>query len=205
MRPPAALALLPFVSAAAFAAPAPLLRHDFDTPATQWAEMFADTTGPTVFADAQWIDVPAPPGAATPTSPGLVVTMDSSAGAEGWEAFVLSGPLALKNTAPARDQLALAFTLAASAAHPVIVRIESLDTAKNPTGGLEARVTPAAPDTPARHTLPLTSFRPFGPGAFDPAAPFVQLTFAISSPWPLAAGHRLAIDDVACVATPASP
>jgi hypothetical protein len=178
-----------FLVALAFVA-APLLSFDFNTPATQWPELFADTSGPTVFAEADWGPAPA--------SPGLVVTMDSSAGNATWETFAMSGPLAVKNTEATLARLSLAFSLSASAAHPVIVRIESLDASRNRTGALERRVQPAAaaPADLQRHTLALDTFKPHGPGTFDPTAPFIQLVFAIDQAWPAAAGHVLRIDDV---------
>lgn len=177
------LATAPFAASAGA-----LLSFDFNTPATQWPDLFTDTSGPTVFAEAEW--------GPAPTSPGLIVTMDSRAGNAKWETFALSGPLAVKNTEKALARLTLAFSLSASATHPVIVRIESLDATHTRTGGLERRVQSTAADSVQRHVVGLDTFKSFGEGTFDPTAPFLQIIFAIGHEWPAAAGHVLRIDDV---------
>lgn len=214
MRPPTLLAALltltfaPFVVAVRASTPAPaniLLAYDFDTPASQWMELYADSSGPTVFADAMW--GPVPGVAATAASPGLIVTMDTTAGNTAWETFVLSGPLAVKNTETSLARLSLAFSLSTSSALPVIIRLESLDASRNRTGGIERRVHPGAPATVERHIVMLDTFKPFGEGSFDPAAPFVQLILATDQAWPASTDHRLTLDDVryATQSAPSAP
>ncbi len=96
-------------------------------------------------------------------------------------ATISSGPLAVKSGGADLEKLTLAFSLSASAALPVHVRIESYDAGKSRTGGLETVIYPAAPDFHQRYALDLASFKPSGIGTFAPNASFVSFTFSIAS------------------------
>lgn len=76
--------------------------------------------------------------------------------------LISSGPLALRNTETNLGKLTLAFMLSASAARPVMVRVESFDTKKKRTGGLERTISPAAPDFYGRYALDLSGFKAVG-------------------------------------------
>ena len=88
-----------------------------------------------------------------------------------------SGPLPIKNRETNLGKLTLAFSLSASAATPVSVRVESFDKNKKRSGGLETTIYPAAPDFYQRFALDLDKMKPSGAGKFAPDAPFVGFSF----------------------------
>ena len=91
---------------------------------------------------------------------------------------IASGPLPIANTETNLGKLTLAFNLSASAAKPVMVRVESFDQNKKRSGGLQTTIYPAAPNFYQRFALELSDFAPDGEGKFAPAAPFIAFTFA---------------------------
>ena len=133
----------------------------------------------------------------TQASGGLLLAAGSAPDGA-WTAGVVSGPLPVRNTEKELGKLTLSFSLSASLARPVAVRLESLDANKQRTGGLETLIYPAAPDFYQRYALDLSTMKPAGAGAFDPAAPFVQVGFEIGSAggWPGAVRHELRVDNV---------
>jgi hypothetical protein len=140
-------------------------------------------------------------GAST-ASGGLLLSVNSSAATGPWTATLDSGVLSLlaPNTR-GLGFLTLAFSLEASSAHPVRVRIESYDNASVRTGGLQTLVFPAAGDFYQRYALDLDKMTPDGPGAFVPTDPKVRIFFELDSAagatgWPAAAGHTLRIDNL---------
>jgi hypothetical protein len=131
-------------------------------------------------------------------SGGLLLVVDAAAARGAWKAGLASGPLALKNAETNLGKLTLGFNLSVSAARPVRVRIESFDARRRRTGGLEARVYPAAPDFYQRYALDLSAMEAAGGGAFNPTDPFVGFTFALDAAdgWAPATRHELRLDNV---------
>ena len=131
-------------------------------------------------------------------SGGLRLAVKAAAARGAWKAGLGSGPLALKNAETHLGKLTLAFNLSVSAARPVRVRIESFDARRRRTGGLEARVYPAAPDFYQRYALDLSAMQAVGGGSFNPTDPFVGFTFALDAAdgWAAATRHELRLDNV---------
>lgn len=95
-------------------------------------------------------------------------------------AFV-SGKLPIRCRETDPNKLTLSFSLSASSTRPVTVRVESFDTAKKRTGGLETQIFPAAPQFYQRYSIDLFQMKAFGFGRFRPTDPFVQFIFAVQS------------------------
>lgn len=139
-----------------------LLRFDFDTTAG-WQLPPAPGAGT--------IDV-----AKTATgSAGLQATFDGGLGGTP----LTSGRLAVSGTQKDLAKLTLSFSLAASAARPVGVKIESFDADKKPTGALTGTVYPAGKDFYQRFVLDLGRLTPAGAGKFNPADPFVAFSIDV--------------------------
>lgn len=162
-----------------------LLRYDFNGPVA-------------------WRQKPAP-GAGTIDSAGrrkgsggLLLVVKAAAARGAWKAGLRSGPLALRNAETNLGKLTLAFNLSVSAVHPVKVRIESFDSRRRRTGGLEARVYPAAPGFYQRYALDLATMEAVGGGSFGPTDPFVGFTFELDGAdgWAPATRHELRLDNV---------
>jgi hypothetical protein len=118
-----------------------------------------------------------------------------------WSAALVSGPLPVRTPETNLGKLTLSFSLSASAARPVIVRVESFNAAKRRTGGLSGLIYPAAPDFFQRYALDLSTLKRSGKGRFQPTDPFVQFTFEMGSAaggpeTPTAAECRLRMDNV---------
>jgi len=162
-----------------------LLQFDFDGPAA-WPQKPTPGAGT--------IDV----AGALEGSGGLVLVVQPPAAKGSWTAGLGSGPLDVRNGETSLGKLTLAFNLSVSAVHPVRVRIESFDAQRRRTGGLEARVYPAAPDFYQRYALDLATMQPVGGGAFNPTDPFVGFTFELGAAdgWEPAARHELRLDNV---------
>lgn len=133
----------------------------------------------------------------TQPSGGLVWRGEVVRAASGWTAGFSSGRLALRNAETNVGKLTLSFSLSSSMARPVTVRLASLDSRGQRTGGLEATVCPAAPDFHQRYALDLSQMKASGTGAFSPTAPFVQMAFEIGDAqgWPVGK-HELRLDNV---------
>ncbi|MBC8011131.1 MAG: chitobiase/beta-hexosaminidase C-terminal domain-containing protein, partial [Burkholderiales bacterium] len=135
-------------------------------------------------------------------SGGLLLAVNSSAATGAWTATLDSGVLSLL-TANTRGLgfLTLAFSLEATSAYPVRVRIESYNSSSLRTGGLQTLIYPAAGEFYQRYALDLDKMTPDGPGAFVPTDPKVRIFFELDSTangtgWPAAAGHALKIDNI---------
>ncbi len=137
-------------------------------------------------------------------SSGLQLTVDSSAATGNWSAGMNSGVLNLLTiNTRGTNFLTLAFSLSASSAYPVRVRIESYDNAATParTGGLQTLIYPAAGDFYQRYALDLDKMTPEGAGAFVPSASKVRISFELDSTangtgWPTGTAHTLKIDNI---------
>ncbi|MBC8008623.1 MAG: Ig-like domain repeat protein [Burkholderiales bacterium] len=184
---------------------ATLLRSDFEA-SNPWSALTAyqQSAAGTVSAAATYdaaagtIDL-----AGTSTnSKGLQLAVDSSAATGTWTAGLDSGVLSLltPNTR-GLGFLTLSFSLTATSAHPVRVKIESYNSSSVRTGGLSTLVFPAAANFYHRHAIDLDTMTPDGPGAFVPGDPQVRIFFELDSTangtgWPAAAGHVIQIDNI---------
>ncbi|HEV7300317.1 MAG TPA: right-handed parallel beta-helix repeat-containing protein [Tepidisphaeraceae bacterium] len=136
-------------------------------------------------------------------SGGILLTAEVGEANGEWHALFTSGLLAAANTETNLGKLTLSFDLSTSIARPVTVRFESFDANKRRTGGLETVVYPAAPDFYVRSAIDLSTMKRSGEGTFNPADPFVQISYVMSGPaFPASASHSLRIDNV-CYASPA--
>ena len=115
-----------------------------------------------------------------------------------WTATLDSGPLAVKNTVSDLGKLTLAFDLTSSGKLPVRVYVESFDSSRQRSGGLQTTIHPAAADFYQRYALDLNTMKPKGEGTFDPTAAFVGFTFEIGTAlgWQAATYHELRLDNV---------
>jgi len=135
-------------------------------------------------------------------SAGLKLAVNSSAATGTWTAGLDSGVLSLlaANTRAA-GFLTLSFSLSASSAYPVRVKIESYNSGNVRTGGLATLIFPAAPDFYQRYAIDLDKMTADGSGTFNPADPKVRIFFELDSTangngWPIGAAHSLKIDNV---------
>ena len=183
-----------------------LLSIDFDATNPLPALAASSTQEPKasgVAARANWVaDVGTIREEGTCTRTGAIrLQVDASDTAKAWSGALTTGGLAVQNGETNLAKLTLAFDLRTSSARPVVVRIESLDTAKRRTGRLERVIHPAAPKDYQRFAFELSDMKPAGDGAFDPTAPQVSITFEINSSvagigWPACAGHELCVDNL---------
>jgi hypothetical protein len=172
-----------------------LLQFDFNQAVT-WPQALQKTNAPAVgvlAAKVGTIDV----AGSKEASGGLLLIVDRPA-REGWSSSIQSGLLALQNRETNLGKLTVSFSLSASRALPVKVRVESFNENRERTGGLETTVYPAAADFYQRYALDLSALQAVGVGVFDPVAPFVSFNFEISSDagWPGATRHELRLDNV---------
>ncbi len=127
------------------------------------------------------------------------LTVDASAARKAWTAGLRTPLLGVENTEIALVKLTLAFDLWANQPRPIRVRIASFDADRQRSGGLEKWVYPPVAGSYYRHSIDLAEMNVWK-GNFDPAAPFIQLSWEIGSeapqPWPPAAGHLLRVDNV---------
>ena len=197
----AALSLAAFIPVQA----AILFRSDFDT-GPQWTAQSAYFTSAvgTVTATATldgasgMIDL-----AGTSTaSAGAKLAVNSSAATSTWTAGLDSGVLSLLTTnTRGVGFLTLSFSLSASSAYPVRVKIESYSSGNVRTGGLKTLIFPAAPDFYQRYAIDLDKMTADGTGTFNSADPKIRIFFELDSTangtgWPMGAAHSLKIDNV---------
>lgn len=136
------------------------------------------------------------------SSSGLQLVVNSSAATGLWKGGVDSGILNLLTTTTRGNEfLTLAFSLNASGAYPVRVRIESYNAANARTGGLATLIFPAAGDFYQRYAIDLDKMSTDGAGVFNPADPKVRIFFELDSTangtgWPTGSAHTLKIDNV---------
>ncbi len=86
-----------------------------------------------------------------------------------WRVTLVSGLLPVNNAETNLGKLTLSFSLSASLAKPVAVRVEFFNAAKRRTGELSGLIYPAAPDFFQRYALDLSTLKPVGAGKFQPA------------------------------------
>ena len=174
-----------------------LVKTDFETPASRWANAAASAPRNVKATVAYGAFGTVDKAGSADASQGLRLVVAPTGGA--WRAGLSSGPLALHN-GDRLDKLTLAFSLSAPSTRPVTVRVESFDSKKRRTGGRVGRIFPAAPAFYQRYALDLDTLRPDGAGKFQPTAPFVQFTFELTG---VGAGEaELRVDNVN-YATPA--
>ena len=129
----------------------------------------------------------------------VTLEADLTKARKAWSAGVRTPLLAVENPESALAKLTLSFDLQASQPRPVRVRIASFGTDRKRTGGLEKWVYPPVAGSFYRHSIDLSEMSAWK-GKFDPAAPFVQLSWEIASdapqPWPKADGHFIRVDNV---------
>lgn len=131
----------------------------------------------------------------------LRLQVNAGASAKAWSGLLMTGGMAVQNSETNLAKLTLAFDLRASSARPVVVRIESFDSEKKRTGGLETVLHPAAPNDFQRFAFELSDMKSVGEGAFDPTARQVGITFELNGSaagigWPACAGHELRVDNL---------
>ena len=205
----ACLCFLAFASAFPLGA-GTLLRTGFE--ASDWTGKSASASIPSVTASAAYgdhgtIDVQTDVAAngTDQNSKGILLTVNSSTAAGPWKARVNSGVLSLttaNTTITDPGLITLAFSLRASRANPVVVRLESYDAAGTTrTGGLSKLIYPASADYFQRFALDLSTMNPDGTGTFVPTATKIAVTFELDSTaggdgWPNAANHTLRIDNL---------
>jgi len=189
---------------------ATLLKSDFNTASSPaWPNASVSST-PTVRATVTIHPVGTvdAAGTAAPSGALLLTARPLSSGKNGvkssqgaWGAALVSGLLPVRNPETNLGKLTLSFSLSASDARPVTVRVESFNAARRRTGGLAGLIYPAAPDFFQRYALDLSTLKRVGPGKFQPTAPFVQFTFRIAgasvgADWPTGAERQLRLDNV---------
>lgn len=139
-----------------------------------------------------WPDCP-------PVAVGTIDSAGSTQTSQGLRSSTLisSGPLALQNTETNLGKLALAFSLSASAARPVKVRVESFNQKRKRTGGIETTIYPPAPNFYQRYALDLSNFTPLGGGRFAPTAPFLSFAMLVDTPqWKGIEKPEICVDNV---------
>ncbi|BCM88945.1 hypothetical protein IAD21_00787 [Abditibacteriota bacterium] len=172
------------------------LSFDFND-GPSWTQAQAYASVPQRIATASWQPVGSYNVAGSAVQSGAWrLTADSSLTKTPWMAGLNSGNLAIHNTETNLGKLTLSFTLSASAARPVKVKITSFDARGRRTGGLESLIYPAAPDFLQRYSLDLNTFQSSGKGKFNPKAPQIQFAFEMDSTvWPQGR-NEIRVDDV---------
>ena len=129
----------------------------------------------------------------------VTLNVDASKAEMTWSAGMRTPLLAVENAETALAKLTLSFDLQASQPRPLRVRVTSFDAKRKQTGGLEKWVYPPVAGSFYRHSLDLSEMTA-GKGKFDPAAPFLQLSWEIASdapqPWPKTDGLVVRVDNV---------
>ena len=195
--------LLPAFFAASLAHAGQILSFDFnaDAPALPALESFS--SGKTIkaaqaFAAEGTIDI-----FRGPRSGAAILTVEASAAKKQWSAGLRTPLLAVENAERALAKLTLAFDLNASQPRPVRVRIASFGADRKRSGGLEKWVWPPVADSFYRHAMDLAEMSAWE-GEFDPAAPFIQVSWEIGSdgpqPWPKADAQFIRVDNVSLAA-----
>jgi len=183
---------------------ATLLKYNFEG-SNPWTGMagYFQTEGGTVTATPTYTTAGTIDAYGTSTaSGGLQLVVDSSAATGAWSAGLDSGVLvSASNSVTNLGLLTLSFSLSASSAYPICVKIESYDNATPSvrTGGLKTLIFPAAPDFYQRYAIDLDKMT--ADGNFDPAATKMRIYFEIASTangigWPAGASHTLKVDNV---------
>lgn len=176
-----------------------IYKTDF-TGTNPWPNLSSTIDNNTIPVTASWTDVGTIDIAATSdASKGILLSVTRGSSQAAWGATISSGFLAVTNTVTNLAKLTLSFDHSASVVRPVYVQIESFDSNKNRTGGLEAQVEPAAVDFYIRSAVDLNTMIPFGGGTFSPNDPYIRISFKIKSlpSYVLSSAvHQLRIDNV---------
>ena len=170
---PLLLALTLVVTLPAQTCAATLLKNDFNTAASAWPEATAKATPRALSATVAVQPVGTVDAVNTTQASGalLLTARGVPAAPRQWRAALVSGLLPVSNSEANLGKLTLSFSLSASAARPVAVRVESFDAAKRRTGGLTGFVYPAAPDFFQRYALDLSTLKPTGAGQIPAHCP----------------------------------
>lgn len=184
---------------------ATLLKYNFEG-SNPWTGMsgYFQTAGGTLTATPSYTNAGTIDAYGTNTnSNGIKLSVNSASSTGNWSAGINSGLLTLltSNSTTNLGLLTLSFSLSASTAHPVTVKIESYNSSNARTGGLKTLIFPAAPDFYQRYALDLSTMSPDGAGAFNPVDPKVKIYFEIDNTsggegWPRAAGEEVRIDNI---------
>lgn len=182
-------AALATCTASGIAAAGTLAALDFNT-GNPWPALTARSSGGATAAQAGWGATGTIDEAGTDKASGAV-QLKVSAGAAPWQASLVSGPIAVRNSQPDLAQLTLGLMLSSSSARPVTVRVESLNAKGQPSGALEGRIHPAAPDFYQRYSLDLSTLKPVGAGKFKPLDAAIRVSLSISQAdgWGDGEGH----------------
>ena len=143
-------------------------------------------------------DTNAWPGA-SPEAVGTIDTLGSAQASLGLRSpsLITSGPLPLSITETNLGKLTLAFSLSASSARPVTLTLQSYDSTKTRTGGLQTLVYPAAPNFYQRYAVDLSTCQPTGTGTFQPNAPYVSFSFSTQdASWQGVSSPEIRVDNV---------
>jgi hypothetical protein len=149
------------------------------SPTQQWKEMSGRSNNAEVLTNVSLgkfgtVDI----ANTTYPSDGLKLQVENSSG-KNWSASLSSGLLAVKNSETNLGKLTLSFDHSISSIRPILVQLESFDTDKKRTGGLQKIVYPATINHFMRSAFELSEMVVFGDGKFNPAAPFVSFSFEI--------------------------
>ena len=131
------------------------------------------------------------------------LAVDASAAKRKWSAGLRTPLLPMENSETALAKLTLSFDLSATLPRPVRVRVASFGADRKRTGGLEGWVYPPVAGSYYRHSLDLSAMTAWQ-GKFDPAAPFIQVSWEVGTagpqPWPNAASQFIRVDNVTLAA-----
>lgn len=184
---------------------ATLLKSDFNTASPPaWPHTVVESSPRTLSAQVALRPVGTVDVANTTKRSGAILLTARPSGSIGkatWSAALVSGLLPVRNREKNPGKLTLSFSLSASVARPVTVRIESFSAAKRRIGGLTGIIYPAAPDFFQRYALDLYTLKRVGRGRFQPTAPFVKFTFEIAGAsnrggWPAGVDDQIRLDNV---------
>ncbi|BCM88300.1 hypothetical protein IAD21_00131 [Abditibacteriota bacterium] len=177
-----------------------LLQFDFNGP-NPWPQAVADVMPSTPIDLTTTFEVGAvgTADAAKPETPtgGLLLGAEVGEVNLDWSAIFMSGLLPVTNAETDLSRLKMALNLSASTARPVRLQIESFNTKKRRSGGLETVIEPKDANSYEHYDLALSSFKAVGGGRFAPTDPFIQFTFILGAPaWSDNANHQIRIDEL---------
>lgn len=173
-----------------------LLAYDFNG-TTAWAQSGSvSSTGVTAATSQAAVGTIDTEGGTTPTGGISLTATPPTSGA--WRSDFTSGRLPVANTEVNLGKLTLSFSLSASQARPVTLRVVSYDASGQATGALATRVDPAAANSYQRFAVDLSTMNPSGSGTFNPTAPQVSFNFEIGSlaGWSASQACALRVDNV---------
>ena len=176
-----------------------LLAYDFNS-TTAWPSAAAVGT-PTVTGTAAQSNVgtiDTEHGTTADRTGGENFTVTAAPASGLWRSEFTSGKLAITNTETNLGKLTLGFSLSASQARTVKVRVISYDAAGQYIGALETEISPAAVDSFQRFAIDLSTMSASGPGTFNPTAPKISFNFEIGSQtgWSASGSPTLRVDNV---------